>query len=309
MIKKIFVSFLMLLFSSSNLLSNSDLFISTIIDDEIITNIDIQKEKSYLVILNPNLSSLGEDKTFQVAKNSLINEIIKKKELEKFFDLEKDIPFLKQVKTDLYSKLNIQNDNEFKKLLKDKKTYSLEEINNKLKIEILWNEFIFTKYKDLIKIDEDQLKKKIENEINENLIEYSLSEILFKKDKNKDINDKIKKIKLSISEVGFNNTANIYSISESANYGGKIGWILEPNLSKKIAKELKKIKEGGYTNVMKIGNNFLILKIEKIRFKKKLIDKKAQLKEMKMFETNRQLSLFSNIYFNKIKINFSINEK
>ena len=160
MIKKIFVSFLMLLFSSSNLLSNSDLFISTIIDDEIITNIDIQKEKSYLVILNPNLSSLGEDKTFQVAKNSLINEIIKKKELEKFFDLEKDIPFLKQVKTDLYSKLNIQNDNEFKKLLKDKKTYSLEEINNKLKIEILWNEFIFTKYKDLIKIDEDQQKKK-----------------------------------------------------------------------------------------------------------------------------------------------------
>ena len=70
-------------------------------------------------------------------QNSLINEIIKKKELEKFFDLEKDIPFLKQVKTDLYSKLNIQNDNEFKKLLKDKKTYSLEEINNKLKIEIL----------------------------------------------------------------------------------------------------------------------------------------------------------------------------
>ena len=199
MIKKIFVSFLMLLFSSSNLLSNSDLFISTILDEVISTTIDIQKEKSYLVILNPNLSSLGEDKTFQVAKNSLINEIIKKKELEKFFDLEKDIPFLKQVKTDLYSKLNIQNDNEFKKLLKDKKTYSLEEINNKLKIEILWNEFIFTKYKDLIKIDEDQLKK-IENEINENLIEYSLSEILLKKDKNKDINDKIKKIKLSISE-------------------------------------------------------------------------------------------------------------
>ena len=309
MIKKIFISILMLMFSTSNLLSNSDLFISAIIDDQIITNFDIQKEKSYLIILNPNLSNLNEDKTLQIAKNSLINEIIKKKELKKFFDLEKDISFLKQVKTDLFSKLNVQNENEFIKLLRDKKTYSLEEINSKLKIEILWNEFIFTKYKDLIKIDENLLKKKIENEINENLVEYSLSEIFFRKEKNENINKKIKKIKLSINEVGFNNTANIYSISESANYGGKIGWILETNLSKQIAKELKKINEGSYTSVMKIGNNFLILKIEKIRFKKKLIDKKALLQEMKMFETNRQLSLFSNIYFNKIKINFSINEK
>lgn len=309
MFKKIFISILMLLFSSSNLLSNSNLFIRVIIDDQIITNFDIKKEKSYLIILNPNLSNLSDDQVLKIAKNSIINETVKKKELEKFYDLNKDISFLDQVKKDLYLKLNLKNEKEFDNLLANKNSYTIEEINNKLKIEILWNELIYKKYQKQVKINEDKLIKKIESEINENLREYFLSEIFFKKEKSEKLNDKIKKIKSSINEVGFNNTANIFSISESANYGGKIGWILETNLSKQIAKELKNIEEGKHTNVIQIGNNFLILKIEKIRLKKKSIDKKAQLQEMKMFETNRQLSLFSNIYFNKIKINYFIDEK
>ena len=298
----------MLLFSSSNLLSNSNLFISAIIDDQIITNFDIQKEKSYLIILNPNLSNLSDDQAIKIAKNSIINETVKE-ELEKFYDLNKDISFLEQVKKDLYLKLNLKNEKEFNNLLVNKKSYSLEEINNKLKIEILWNELIYKKYQKQVKINEKKLLEKIENEINENLRDYSLSEIFFKKEKNEILSEKIKKIKSSINEVGFNNTANIYSISESANYGGKIGWILETNLSKQIAKELENIDEGMYTNVIQIGNNFLILKIDRIRLKKKSIDKKAQLQEMKMFETNRQLTQFSNIYFNKIKINYFIDEK
>ena len=33
------------------------------------------------------------------------------------------------------------------------------------------------------------------------------------------------------------------------------------------------------------------------------------LEQMIEFETNKQLNQFSNIYFNKIKINYAINEK
>ena len=277
MFKKIFISILILLFSSSNLLSNSNLFISAIIDDQIITNFDIQKEKSYLIILNPNLSNLSDNQAIKIAKNSIINETVKKKELEKFYDLNKDISFLEQVKKDLYLKLNLKNEKEFNNLLVNKKSYSLEEINNKLKIEILWNELIYKKYQKQVKINEKKLLEKIENEINENLRDYSLSEIFFKKEKNEILSEKIKKIKSSINQVGFNNTANIYSISESANYGGKIGWILETNLSKQIAKELENIDEGMYTNVIQIGNNFLILKIDRIRLKKKINRQKSSI--------------------------------
>ena len=294
---------------TSSLLAGSNIYISVTVNNEIITNYDIKKEKSYLMILNPNLSKLNDERVIQISKNSLINEIIKKKELKKIFNLEKKIPYLDRVYKDLYNRLNLQDENEFKNLLSNKKTYSLDEIKDKLKIEILWNELIFKKYKGQVKINRNILIKKIDNENNKVLSEYLLAEIFFKKDKGENLDKKIDKIKLSISEIGFNNTANIFSISESANYGGKIGWVSETNLSKVISTELKKIDSGQFTKVIQVGNNFLILKIEQIRSLKKLKDKEIQLEEMKKFETNRQLSLFSNIYFNKVKINYSINEQ
>ena len=66
------------LFSSVDALSNVKIKVK--INDKIITNIDIQKEAQYLKILNSNLNQLSEDKVLELAKVSLINEIIKEKE-------------------------------------------------------------------------------------------------------------------------------------------------------------------------------------------------------------------------------------
>ena len=123
-----------------------------------------------------------------------------------------------------------------------------------------------------------------------------------------DLEDFIKKINTSISEIGFNNTANIYSIAESSKLGGKLGWIDENNLSELIFNELKKINEGEYTNVINIRNNYMILKIEKIRLSEIAINKENELNNMIKFETNKQLNQFSRIYFEKSKINYAINE-
>ena len=61
--------------------------------------------------------------------------------------------------------------------------------------------------------------------------EYLLSEILFVK-KDLSLEKTIGQIQLSINEIGFNNTANIYSISNSSKLGGKLDWINENSLSK-----------------------------------------------------------------------------
>ena len=98
-------------------------------------------------------------------------------------------------------------------------------------------------------------------------------------------------------------------MSESAKFGGKIGWINENNLSKIIFESINKKKIGEYTNVIKINNNYLILKIEDKRTKEIKIDKDKQLSQMISFERNKQLNQFSNIYFNKVKINNYIDEK
>ena len=161
----------------------------------------------------------------------------------------------------------------------------------------------------MIKINKDDLKIKIESKKNNFETEFFLSEIFFNKKKGENLDDQIKSIKESIKDIGFNNTANIFSISESAKFGGKIGWVKENNLSKQISKELSELKIGQYTKVIKVGNNYLILKIDDKRNNKILIDKKKQLQEMINYETNRQLTQYSNIYFNKIKIDHIIDEK
>ena len=164
------------------------------------------------------------------------------------------------------------------------------------------------KFNDLVKIDKQQFIKKIEN-INIYKNEYQLSEIFFSKDKDLTLDEKIKKIKKSIKKIGFNNTASLFSNSESANVGGNIGWIPEESLSQKIIDELKNTKIGDYTDPIQFGSNFLILKIENKKQKKIQNDKEKMLDQMIEFETNKQLNQFSNIYFNKIKINYAINEK
>ncbi len=59
------------------------------IENEIVTNLDIIKEKNYLIALNNSLSKINQNQLETVAKDSIIKEKIKKKELIKYYDLEK----------------------------------------------------------------------------------------------------------------------------------------------------------------------------------------------------------------------------
>ena len=301
---------LIILFSliTKNAVSESKFYIIAKVNNEIITNYDVETESNYLKLLNPNLNQLDDNKIIEIAKNSLINEVIKKKQLKKIFNFEENQPVINKIFNDFYTNLGFLNEKDFKQVLKSKKSYTVLEIKEKIKIDFLWNKLIYNLHNKQIKIDKKKLLDKIKNK-NQFSNQYLLSEIFFNRDKNESLENKITKIKKSISDVGFKNTASLYSLSQTASVGGNIGWIKEENLSPKILDELYKIKSGEITNIIKIGNNFLILKIEEIKKSKIEINKEIKLKEMIDFERNRQLNQFSTIYFNKIKINYSINEK
>ena len=307
--KKINILILILTFLfSTKSFSKENVFIVTSVNNQIITNIDVKNEISYLQILNPNLENLELEKLNQIAKNSLINEIIKKNELSKSYNFEKKINIIDQIFEDFYKDLSFINEKQFEKVLLSKTNYPTSKIKEKLKIEFFWNRMILDRFNKQVKIDEKQLIEKINNDKSEFKNEYLLSEIFFKKKKEFSLEEYIKIIQQSINEVGFNNAASIYSISESANFGGKIGWIDSNNLSKIILNELTNLKIGQVSKVIQIGNNFLILKIEDKKQTKIKINKDLKLKSMIDFERNKQLNQFSQIYFNKIKINYIINE-
>ena len=62
MFKIILFSILLLLASNFDSSANTKLYIKTIVNNEIITNYDIEKEGNYLKKLNPDLSKIEEKK-------------------------------------------------------------------------------------------------------------------------------------------------------------------------------------------------------------------------------------------------------
>ena len=278
------------------------------IDNEIITNIDIKNESKYLLALNQQLKTINVDQLLNLSKQSIIKETIKKKEVLKYFKLEQKDLFLDSFIENFYIKLNLTSLIELENYL-DEFNLTILDLKKKFEIEHFWNKIIFEKYNKKININEKNIRKRIkEKKMIKNKKIYSLSEIVFEKEQNITLEEKMKKISESIKEIGFKNTANLYSVADSAKFGGDIGWVEEDNLSEKIASILKVIELGNHSGTIEMGANFLILNIDNIKFETKEINEEEEFIKIYNYEKNRKLDQFSKIYFKKIKINTKIDE-
>ena len=273
------------------------------IQNEIITNIDIKNEFKYLVALNNSLSELDKEKILNISNESIIREKIKKIEISKNFkELKLNEDYSALLIKNIYSRLNLKSLSEFKMYLKD---YGLviDDINKKITIDGLWNELIIKKYGSKVTINKVKIRKKILENRKLKSKEYQLSEIIFEITSKEEIKKKYNKIVKSIKEIGFKNSAAIFSISDSAKIGGDIGWINENSLNKEIKKDINSLQIGEITRPIILPNGILILKLINTKNIKNTIDIENELKKVINYERNRQLNQYSKIYFNKIKKN------
>ena len=299
--------FIILLSFTNNSISEKKVIIELKIGNEILTNIDIEKEQSYLIALNTNLKDVPKNQLKEIARNSVIKEMIKKNELLKYYDLKKTDKYTDQIFQDFILTLNFKNENEFKLYL-DNYDLSISDIKGKLKIESLWNELIFKKYSGQVNINKEEIEKKLSSQ-KKFVEEYNLSEILFELDGNEILEEKYNLILKSINSSGFKNSATFYSISDSSKFGGQIGWISETQLNELMLKKVKNLKLNQMTKPIQTSGGYLILKLNEKKNKEVLIDIKKTISQRIAQERNRQLNQFSLIYFNKIKQNIFISEK
>ena len=287
----------------------SSIKIITKVQDEIITNLDIENEKQYLLFLNPKLEKLNEKKIKSIAKDSLITEIIKKKEVEKFYNLNNKDNLLNNIEKRFIKNKNLNSKSELIKIL-EIKNLKYDNIKMKFLIEALWNQLIYNKYSNNLRVDENDLRQNLINQykVKEKKYEYNLSEILFTAKINESINETLDKLNKSIGEIGFENTANIFSISNTSKNGGLIGWVNELQISKKIQINIKKLKKNEVSMPIKIGTGYLLIKLNDKREFSQEINIDSQVKELVKKETNRQLNTFSVMYFKRIRKNAEINE-
>ena len=278
------------------------------VDNEIITSYDIEIEYRYLSTLNKNIVNLDKKKIFEVSKDSLIKEKIKKIEILKNIDeIKLEEKYINQVIENIYKKIGITNLEKFKEYLEINKV-NYNDVINKISIEVLWNDLIYSKYNKKININEEKLRNQLIKVNKKKIKNFDLSEIFFEVIDNENLEETKKKIYRNISEIGFENTAQQYSISDSSKIGGKIGVIAENKLSKKIKDELKNMKINQISKPIIMPSGFLILKINNINETESNFDIESELKKIVKFKVNEQLNQFSNIYFNKIKKNIQINE-
>jgi len=276
------------------------------VNNEIITSLDILNEMEYLQIINEEFKNIKKDEAFEISKNSVIREKIKKIEIKRLIkEIKIEDKVFENLLFNYFKEFEIKSITEFENFFLDR-DINPNEIRKKITIEFLWNQLIYSKYKNNVKIDKqliiDDLKK------NDKQSEFLLAEILFNVNESENLNGKVNLINNSIKKINFSQTALAYSISNTANKGGKLGWVAESVLSEKIFKELKNLKIGEHTKPILLPGGFLILKLLDLRKISKEFDLDKELKRIVRKKTNQQLNRFSNIYFNKIKKDITINE-
>ncbi len=288
--------------------SSGEVFIVAEVNQEVITNIDLNFEERYLKSLNPNLQKLDQARITEYAKNSLINEKIKKIEIEKRFEIIPNQTLLSRVIGNIYSGIGISSLSEFENYL-SKNNVDIERVKEKISIEIAWNDLIIKTFSDEIEIDQNSLRKQLEKFEKEKVDNLLLSEIIFTINNKNEFQSKYDEIKKSINDIGFEETARIYSLSDSKKSGGNLGWIYKNQLSKEIKEGLDEIQIGNFTKPIITSGGFLILKLNDIKSENIEIDKDVQLNKMIEFERERQFKTFSTLYYKRIYNSAEINEK
>ena len=305
-----FLIFVLLIFFNNNICNASNnIKIKFKVENEIITNIDLKKEEQYLISLNKNLQNIPKFELSKLAQKSLLNEKIKKKTLENFFDLSKNYQITEKLFVNMFSNLGFKSEIEFNNYLVSNDLTD-DFLKNKLKIEGLWNKLIYDKFRGQVKVDKNKIKKEISNLEQKSLDtkEYFIKEILFKLEPNEKIDEKYQLIVSSIYKNSFETAANIYSLSESSKYGGNIGWVKKIQLIDKISKEVEKLKIGEISKVIEFPNGYLIIQVNDIRMVENKFDVKKEIDKRINSEIDRQLNELSLVFFNKVKQKIIISE-
>ena len=305
-LKKLFIASFFIIFSiqNSNSIENKILFK---IDNEIITTIDIYEEIKFLKVFSPEINNLEDAELFEISKNSILRDKIKKIEILEFVDkLKVEDKFLLKIVKGKYSKANIASLEDFKVYLKEN-NLDFNNVSEKFTIELIWNDLIYQKFNKKISIDREKIKNELlQNSKEERQRELLLSEIVFTENDKMNFKKRYEEILSDIDSIGFKKTALKHSDSDTASNGGLIGWIEVNNLSQNIKEIVTQLKTGQFSKPIRTSSGFIILKIEDEKeslLKFNLADK---IQEVIRFQTNDQLNQFSRMYFNKVKKNLTI---
>ena len=133
LIKKLkFVITILILLISPFLVNATENRILYKVNNEIITSYDLKKEFKYLSLINPTITNLDKNEIFEVSKNSVIREKIKKIEILKHVkNIVINNDYIDRMIIETYTKIGLNSNTEFEKKINNI-GMSLDEFKEKL---------------------------------------------------------------------------------------------------------------------------------------------------------------------------------
>ena len=305
-IKKIILSSIILLFCTQNSYGVIKDALYATVGNKAITHSDIINEIKAILILNNQ--SFSEDKKQQLesaAIKSAIQRNIKRIEIEKY-------PNLTFSNSDLTNELkrlakNINVSLEVFKDIFNRNNIDFSIVEDRIKTELLWNSLIFQLYKNSLTVDENEINEQLTLiKTKKTIVEFLLSEIIFKVNEKDQIESETIKMKEKIKSEGFKKVAMSYSISESAERGGSLGWVSENVMAKKFKSIIFNTPVGEISEPILLSNGILIFKINDKRSIKAEIDIEKIKNQLVNNEKTKLLKMYSMSHYDKLRRSVSI---
>ena len=276
------------------------------VGEKAITYSDIINEIKIILILN--------NESFSKDKRNLLESTAVKTAIQKN---------IKQIEIEKFSNLDFSNtdvDNELKRLANQtnrslddlKKAFYTNGIDimlvrSRIETDLLWNSLIFKIYKNSLTIDENEINEQLAISKNKkNVSEFLLSEIIFSLVEKDNLELEAKKIKERIKSEGFEQVAMSLSIAETAENGGKLGWVSETVMAEKFKSNIINTRIGETTKPILLPNGVLIFKVNDKRIKKNEIDLEAIKNELVNIEKSKLLKMYSLSHYDKIRRSIAI---
>ena len=295
---KFLTTFLTAILLSISTVRAEEVKIVALVNGEMISNQDIQNRiNAFLLTSNIPLNDQTKNIIVQKVLHGAIDEKIKlqaaQKEGVNISDKEIDNA-VRQFETN-----NKIPSGELKNILKKGKV-NMSTFRDQIKSDLAWVRLVKKKTMN-DGITQKELEKAMEearHDLNEP--KFMVSEIFIKKEKAKDLNILVNKLR---EDPRFDLYALQFSDSASASKGGSLGWINKEKLATPLEKALDKLKEGQVSDPVFLNNGYYILKLEKTFNPKKDKTQMPTQDEMRNFLTNQKMEDFAQKYLQDLRQN------
>ena len=298
---KKFLIFLFVLFSYFDFISfaKDENKIVVKIENELITSYDVKNKILTSLVLSDRAIN---QKNINELKRKSLEELI----LNRLKEIELSKYSLKKDDAKINSYLNSISSNNISEL---KSKFKVNKINfeiflEEIETEFRWRNLIYNNYSKKINIDpkviQKEVKKMIKNE--KKTIKFNLSEIEIFIENNQLDNEKIILLQKHIKDFGFEDAVSKFSISNTSNNNGNLGWINSNSIANDILKYLNEIEIGEVTKPFKKQGKIIFLKInDKKVSNPSEINVEKMTTELVEKKKNELFDLYSNSLLSKLK--------